>query len=84
MPDRIVTETGGLEFVESCPVRECNLGPAEVGRFLGELQDYLEMFKPAFQRVEQRIHSLAYLRGCHPAWLVEDYDTSAHLQLPCP
>ena len=63
MPDRIVTETRGLEFVESCPAPECNLSPEDVGRFLEELQDYLEMFKPAFQRVEQRIHSVAYLRG---------------------
>jgi SRSO17 transposase len=63
MPDRIVTETRGHEFVESCPAPECNLSPEDVGRFLEELQDYLEMFKPAFQRVEQRIHSAAYLRG---------------------
>jgi SRSO17 transposase len=71
MPDGIVTETRGIEFVETrwvelvetCSAPECDLSTEDVERFLEELKGYMEMFKPAFRRAEQRVHSEAYLRG---------------------
>jgi SRSO17 transposase len=55
MPAEIVTQT--------CPAPECNLSEKDVERFLEELANYMERFEPAFQRVEQRTRSIAYLRG---------------------
>jgi SRSO17 transposase len=55
MPTEIVTET--------CPAPECNLTEQDIERFLEEMTDYIEMFEPAFQRVEQLARSKAYLRG---------------------
>lgn len=55
MPAEIVTET--------CPAPECNLSKKEIVQFLDEMTDYMEMFSPAFQRVEQLIRSQTYLRG---------------------
>ncbi len=55
MPAAIVTETS--------PAPECNLSKEEVERFLDELKNYMELFKPAFQRVEQLKRSQTYLRG---------------------
>lgn len=63
MPDGIVTETRGIEFVETCPAPECNLSTEDVERFLDDMKDYMGMFKPAFRRVEQLTRSAAYLRG---------------------
>jgi SRSO17 transposase len=55
MPEEIVTET--------CPAPECNLSKKGMEQFLGELTDYMEMFNPAFQRVEQLRRSKIYLHG---------------------
>jgi SRSO17 transposase len=55
MPAEIVTETS--------PAPECNLSKEEVERFLDELTNYMELFNPAFQRVEQLKRSQTYLRG---------------------
>jgi SRSO17 transposase len=55
MPTEIVTET--------CPAPECNLTEQDIEQFLEEMTDYIEMFEPAFQRVEQMERSKAYLRG---------------------
>ena len=55
MPTEIVMQT--------CPAPECNLSEKDVERFLEELANYMEMFGPAFQRIEQRMHSATYLRG---------------------
>lgn len=45
MPMEIVTETSAAP--------ECNLSKEDVEQFLDELTNYMELFKPAFQRVEQ-------------------------------
>ena len=55
MPMGIVTET--------CPAPECNLSKKDIEQFLEEMTEYVEMFEPAFQRVEQMVWSQAYLRG---------------------
>jgi len=55
MPEEIVTET--------CPAPECNLSGKEIEQFLDEMTDYMGMFSPAFQRVEQLTRSQIYLRG---------------------
>ena len=55
MPTEIVTET--------CPAPECNLSKEDIERFLEELTNYMKLFEPAFQRVEQLKRSTAYLRG---------------------
>ena len=55
MPTRIVTET--------CLAPECNLSEKDIEEFLEEMTDYIEMFEPAFQRVEQLQRSKVYLRG---------------------
>jgi len=63
MPAEIVTETRWVELVETSPAPECNLSREDVERFLDELSDYMELFKPAFRRVEQLKRSQTYLRG---------------------
>ncbi len=47
----------------TCPAPECNLSTEDVARFWDELKHYLEMFKPAFRRIEQLRRSQAYVRG---------------------
>jgi len=76
MPKGIVTERGRaktwnakakqtdcLQGFETCPAPESNLGQADVQQFLKELTKYMKLFKPAFQRVEQRQKSQAYVHG---------------------
>jgi SRSO17 transposase len=55
MPAEIVTET--------CPAPQCNLSEQDIELFLDEMRDYIAMFGPAFQRVEQLEHSETYVRG---------------------
>jgi SRSO17 transposase len=55
MPAEIVTQT--------CPAPECNLSKEDVERFLEELANYMELFEPAFRRVEQLKRSKAYVHG---------------------
>ena len=49
--------------IETCPAPECNLSQKDVRQFLNELMKYMKLFKPAFQRVEQRMRSQAYVQG---------------------
>jgi SRSO17 transposase len=55
MPAEVVTDT--------CPAPKCNLSKKEIEKFWDELTNYMELFKPAFQRVEQLKRSQTYLRG---------------------
>jgi SRSO17 transposase len=55
MPAEIVTE--------SCPAPKCNLRRNDIERFAEELTKYMKLFEPAFQRVEQRKRSKAYVHG---------------------
>jgi SRSO17 transposase len=55
MPTEIVTET--------CPAPKCNLNEQDIEELMDELKDYINMFRPAFQRVEQLERSEIYLRG---------------------
>jgi SRSO17 transposase len=55
MPTGIVTET--------CPAPECNLTAKDVEEFGEELVSYVNLFQPAFARVEHLAWSLVYLRG---------------------
>ena len=75
MPREIVTEasrvkpvsqvirSGSRNQIETCPAPECNLSRKDVRQFLNELMKYMKLFKPAFQRVEQRMRSQAYVHG---------------------
>lgn len=55
MPTEIVTET--------CSAPTCNLSEQDIEKLMDELKDYINMFEPAFQRVEQWERSEIYLRG---------------------
>jgi SRSO17 transposase len=55
MPAGIVTET--------CPAPQSNLSEQDIEQFLDEMRDYIAMFAPAFQRVEQWERSETYVRG---------------------
>lgn len=55
MPTGIVTET--------CPAPECNLTEQDIECFLDEMKEYIDLFEPAFQRIEQLKWSKVYLRG---------------------
>ena len=55
MPTEIVTET--------CSAPTCNLSEQDIEKLMDELKDYISMFEPAFQRVEQWERSEIYLRG---------------------
>ena len=75
MPREIVTEasrvkplgqadrSGSRNRIETCPAPECNLSQKDVRQFLNELMKYMKLFKPAFQRVEQRMRSQTYVHG---------------------
>ena len=55
MPAEIVTET--------CPAPQCNLSKEDIERFAQELTKYMELFEPAFRRVEQLKRSRVYVHG---------------------
>jgi SRSO17 transposase len=55
MPTEIVTET--------CPAPQCKLNEHDIEQLLDELSDYMALFAPAFERVEQWERSGTYLRG---------------------
>jgi SRSO17 transposase len=55
MPAEIVTDT--------CPAPQCNLGEQDIEQLVDELKDYIRLFEPAFQRVEQLGRCEIYLRG---------------------
>jgi len=59
-----VAEMGsGRGQMETCPAPECNLGKKDVVQFLKELVQYMKLFRTAFERVEQKKRSLAYVSG---------------------
>lgn len=55
MPNAIVTET--------CPAPVCNLSKQDVECFRMELANYMDQFKPAFERPEQLKWGKVYLKG---------------------
>ncbi len=55
MPMGIVTQT--------CPAPECNLSEKDIDQFLEELTNYVKVFEPAFERVEQLAWSSTYVQG---------------------
>jgi len=55
MPTEIVTDT--------CPVPQCNLIEQDIEQIMDEMNAYMALFTPAFQRVEQLERSETYLRG---------------------
>jgi SRSO17 transposase len=55
MPAEIVTDT--------CPAPHCNLSEQDIAQCLDEIRDYIALFSPAFQRVEQLGRSETYVRG---------------------
>ncbi len=48
---------------ETCPAPECNLTQQDIEQFVDEMTDYVELFRPAFQRPEQLGWSKVYLHG---------------------
>ena len=71
MPREIVTETNRVKPlgradrnpIETCPAPECNLSKKDIEQFLKEFTQYMKLFIPAFQRVEQTKRSQAYVHG---------------------
>jgi len=49
--------------IETCPAPGCNLCKKDVVQFLKELVQYMKLFRSAFERVEQKKRSLAYVSG---------------------
>ena len=49
--------------IETCPAPECNLSKKDVGQFLKEMKQYMKLFEPALERVEQMERSRAYVHG---------------------
>jgi hypothetical protein len=53
----------GRSQIETCPAPENNLSKKDVVQFLKELMQYMKLFRPAFERVEQMNRSQVYVRG---------------------
>jgi SRSO17 transposase len=49
--------------IETCLAPECNLSKKDVGQFLKEMKQYMKLFEPALERVEQIKRSRAYVHG---------------------
>ena len=49
--------------IETCPAPECNLSEQEIEQFVGEMTEYIELFRPGFVRSEQSEWSQVYVRG---------------------
>jgi SRSO17 transposase len=60
MPKRIVTE---IQVAETCPAPECNLSEKEEEQFVEEMDEYVNLFVPAFRRYEQWRWGQVYLKG---------------------
>lgn len=60
MPKQIVTE---FQIAETCPAPECNLSEKEVEQFVEEMDNYVNLFAPAFRRCEQLGWGRVYLKG---------------------
>jgi SRSO17 transposase len=55
MPTEIVTEI--------CPTPQFNLSEQDIEQVMDEMRNYIELFAPAFQRMEQLGRSETYVRG---------------------
>ena len=60
MLQEIITQ---IQFIETCPAPECNLSSKDVEQFVEEMDRYVELFEPAFQRREQWRWSRLYVQG---------------------
>ncbi|MHB8307786.1 MAG: hypothetical protein ACYDDH_06880 [Candidatus Desulforudaceae bacterium] len=48
---------------------QTNITPEEVRELAGFLREFHQQFHPCFQREEQRVFSLVYMKGlAHPTW----------------
>ena len=60
MLQEIITQ---VQFIETCPAPECNLSSKDVEQFVEEMDNYVELFEPAFGRREQWRWSGLYVQG---------------------
>lgn len=60
MPKEIVPE---FEITETSPAPECNLSEEEVEQFVEEMENYVNLFAPAFRRCEQLRWGRVYMNG---------------------
>jgi SRSO17 transposase len=60
MLQEIITQ---VQFIETCPAPECNLSSKDIEQFVEEMDRYVELFEPAFQRREQWRWSGLYVQG---------------------
>jgi SRSO17 transposase len=60
MPETIITK---IQFIETCPGPECNLSDKDVEQFGTELDSYVRLFEPAFDRREQWQWGGRYIQG---------------------
>ena len=60
MLQEIITQ---VQFIETCPAPECNLSSKDIEQFVEEMDRYVELFEPAFNRQEQWRWSRLYVQG---------------------
>ena len=60
MLQEIITQ---VQFIETCPAPECNLSSKDVEQFVEEMDSYVELFEPAFDRQKQWRWSRLYVQG---------------------
>ena len=60
MLQEIITQ---VQFIETCPAPECNLSSKEIEQFVEEMDRYVELFEPAFDRQKQWRWSRLYVQG---------------------
>lgn len=60
MLQEIITQ---VQFIETCPAPECNLSSKDIEQFVEEMDRYVELFEPAFDRQEQWRWSRLYVQG---------------------
>jgi SRSO17 transposase len=60
MLQEIITQ---IQFIETCPVPECNLSGKDIEQFVEEMGSYVKLFEPAFRRREQWQWSGLYVQG---------------------
>ena len=60
MLEEIITQ---IQFIETCPSPECNLSSRDVEQFVAEMESYVKLFEPAFDRREQWRWSKLYMQG---------------------
>ena len=60
MLQEIITQ---VQFIETCPAPKCNLSNKDIEQFVEEMNRYVELFEPAFDRQEQWRWSRLYVQG---------------------